>query len=52
MTKYLSSVPFSVPVGGKVTELQYDIATGRRIWCERCEGYVKPDHKCPEAARD
>lgn len=49
MTKYLNPGPFSgATSNGKMSDLEYQIAVGALVWCDRCQGYRKPEHDCQE----
>jgi hypothetical protein len=49
MTKYLNPGPFSgATSNGKMSDVEYQIAVGALVWCDRCAGYRKPDHECQE----
>jgi len=42
--KYLNPGPFSLSTSSsRVTQLQYDIAVGRLVLCEKCGEYYNPD---------
>ena len=55
MTKYLQPGPFSGPTSnGRMSDVDYAIAVGALVKCEKCGSYVAPEyltkHDCPGKA--